>query len=330
MAADCRAAPEEGNHPMSDTSLGNKSTPPLPPTMITVMSPRDMGLYAMMLAVWGTSWIAMANQVDVVPPLITGVYRFSLAALATFIWALAARHPLRFPWRIHLRFMVLGIFIFSSNFVLFYYSATYMASGLMAVVFSTTSLINTALAAILFGQRPSRNAIVGALLGFCGIGMIFWPEIAANAGKEGILIGLGLGLAGTLSFCTGNMLTVANKKLNLPLVSANAWGMFYGTLWLLFLSQLLDIPFMMDWSGKYWIAMAWLVLMASVVAFWGYMTLLNNIGPARAGYLTVLFPIVALVLSTIFEDYQWTLPGMVGLAAIIAGNVLVMHQKKVA
>nr|WP_321445431.1 EamA family transporter [uncultured Cohaesibacter sp.] len=317
---------------MPESSLANKSPSPLPTptTLVGVMSPKDMGLYVMMLAVWGTSWIAMANQIDVVPPLITGLYRFSLAALVTFVWALVARHPLRFPWRIHLRFMVLGMFIFSSNFVLFYYSASYMASGLMAVVFSTASLINIALAAILFGQRPSRNAIIGALLGFSGIGMIFWPEIEANAGKDGVLIGLGLGLAGTLSFCTGNMLTVANKKLNLPLVSANAWGMFYGSLWLLFLSRILDIPFMMDWSGKYWIAMSWLVIMSSVVAFWGYMTLLNNIGPARAGYLTVLFPLVALALSTIFENYQWTLPGMVGLVAIIAGNVLVMQHRKAA
>ena len=317
---------------MPESSLANKSPSslPTPTTLVGVMSPKDMGLYVMMLAVWGTSWIAMANQIDVVPPLITGLYRFSLAAVVTFVWALVARHPLRFPWRIHLRFMVLGMFIFSSNFVLFYYSASYMASGLMAVVFSTASLINIALAAILFGQRPSRNAIIGALLGFSGIGMIFWPEIEANAGKDGVLIGLGLGLAGTLSFCTGNMLTVANKKLNLPLVSANAWGMFYGSLWLLFLSRILDIPFMMDWSGKYWIAMSWLVIMSSVVAFWGYMTLLNNIGPARAGYLTVLFPLVALALSTIFENYQWTLPGMVGLVAIIAGNVLVMQQRKIA
>ena len=313
---------------MSESSAATETTTSLQSPMLGAMSLRDMGLYVMMVAVWGTSWIAMANQIDTVPPLITGVYRFTLAALAMFLWAVIGKYPLRFPLKIHLRFMVLGVFIFSSNFVLFYYAANYMASGLMAVVFSMASLINITLAAILFGQRPGRNAIVGALLGFAGIGLIFWPEISASAGKEGILTGLGLGLAGTLCFCTGNMLTVANKKLNLPLISSNAWGMFYGSLWLVLLSQLLDIPYMMDWSGKYWIAMIWLVLMASVIAFWGYMTLLNNIGPARAGYLTVLFPIVALILSTIFENYQWTLPGITGLAAIIAGNVLVMQQKK--
>ena len=315
---------------MSDASTPSASPMPTPAGQgpLGVMSGKDMGLYGMMIIIWGTSWIAMAQQIDLVAPVITGVYRFAIAASIMFAWAFIGKYRMRFPFAIHVRFMLLGIFIFSTNFVLFYYSASYMASGLMAVVFSTASLINIALAAVVFGQRPSRTGIIGALTGFAGIAMIFWPKIAAGAEHEGILIGLGLGLAGTMCFCTGNMLTVANKKHDLPLVSANAWGMLYGTVWLVILSQILDIPFAMDWSAKYWIAMAWLSVAASVIAFWGYMTLLGSIGPARAGYLTVLFPIVALLISTIFEDYRWTATALIGLAAIIAGNVLVMQGKK--
>lgn len=292
------------------------------------MSGRDMGLYLAMILIWGTSWIAMASQIAIVPALVTGIYRFIIAAIAMFIWAYVVKAPLRYPLHIHGRFALLGIFIFSSNFVLFYYAAGYMASGLMAVIFSLASLINIALSALFFGQKPGTNAIMGALLGVGGIGLIFWPEISASGGQEGILTGLGLGLAGTLCFCMGNMVTIANKKYDLPLVSANAWGMVYGVLWMTFLALVFDMPFLMDWSVSYWVAMIWLSIVASVVAFWGYMTLLNNIGAARAGYLTVLFPIVALGISTIFEGYQWTLPGLLGLAAILAGNVLVMQTKR--
>lgn len=297
---------------------------------IGVMSGKDMGLYLLMIIIWGTSWIAMASQIAIVPALITGIYRFIIAATAMFVWAFATRAPLRYPLHIHGRFALLGIFIFSSNFVLFYYAAGYMASGLMAVIFSLASLINIALSALFFAEKPSVNGILGALLGVGGIGLIFWPEISASGGEENILIGLGLGLglAGTLCFCMGNMVTIANKKYDLPLVSANAWGMVYGVVWMIFLALVFDTPFLMDWSVNYWLAMAWLSIVASVVAFWGYMTLLNNIGAARAGYLTVLFPIVALGISTVFEGYQWTLPGMLGLAAILAGNVLVMQKKR--
>ncbi|WP_316859365.1 DMT family transporter [uncultured Cohaesibacter sp.] len=313
---------------MTETATDPITPNPLEAKTLGVMSGRDFSLYAMMIIVWGTSWIAMANQIDIVPALITGIYRFSIASLIVFIWAMIGRYRLLFPLPVHLRMALLGMCMFSTNFVMFYYAAGYMASGLMAIIFSLTSLINIVLSAIFLGQRPTRFGLMGAALGLIGIGLIFWPEIAANAGNDGVLIGLGFGLAGTFCFCTGNIISVANRKYNVPLVSANAWSMFYGTLWLLFLSQLLDVPFLVDWQPKYWIAMAWLVLMASVIAFWGYMTLLNNIGPARAGYLTVLFPIVALVLSTIFENYHWTLPGLLGLVAIIAGNILVMQKGK--
>lgn len=309
---------------MSDSA----ASAPSQSTRFGVMSGKDLGLYGMMVIIWGTSWIAMAQQIAIVPPLVTGVYRFTIAALAMFIWAIVTKQPLRFPFRIHLRLMLLGMLIFSSNFVLFYYAANYMASGLMAVIFSLASLFNIVLSTIIFGTRPTRLGVIGALMGFAGIGLIFWPEIAASSGQDGILIGLGLGMTATLSFCLGNMMATANQKFKLPLISSNAWGMFYGTLWMTFLALVLDQPFLMDWSISYWAAMIWLSIAASVVAFWGYMSLLATIGPARAGYLTVLFPIVALALSTIFEGYQWTMPGLLGLVAILAGNVLVMQGKK--
>ena len=313
---------------MSDASATRSPAMPIESGRASSFSGKDVMLYGMMIIVWGSSWIAMSHQVGIVPPIVTGVYRFGLAALAMFLWAIVGKYPLRFPLHIHMRFLLQGIFIFSSNFVLFYYAAGYMASGLLAVIFSTASLINIAMAAVFLRQRPHLFGILGALLGFAGIALIFWPQIAENAGNEGILIGLGFGLAGTFSFCTGNMLSLANKKYNLPLVSTNAWGMLYGALWLIMLTFILDVPFVVDDRGQYWIAMTWLVLMSSVAAFWGYMTLLNSIGPARAGYLTVLFPIVALLLSTIFEDYHWTLSGLLGLAAIILGNILVMRKSR--
>ena len=289
------------------------------------VSGRDIGLYAVMIFVWGTSWIAMAHQLAIVPPLITGVYRFALAATATFLWAILGKYPLRLPLAVHRRLALVGVFMFSTNFVLFYFAAGYIASGLMAVIFSLASLFNTILSALFLGQRPTRMGVVGTLSGLVGIALIFWPEIAASANNTEVLYGLGFGLAGTLCFCTGNILSVKTRKYDIPLVSANSWCLAYGTVWLVFLAFVLDVPFLFDSSAEYWLAMAWLVIFASVVAFWSYMTLLRSIGPARAGYLTVIFPIVALILSTIFEDYHWTLWGLVGLAAIIAGNILVMR-----
>lgn len=293
-----------------------------------VMSASDLGLYILMVFIWGTSWIAMTFQIEIVPPLVTGVYRFAIATVAMMAWALFAKAPMRFGWRIHVRFLLLGMFIFSTNFVMFYYAASYMASGLMAVIFSLASLINIVLTAIVFGQRPTPLAALGSLMGFAGIALIFWPEVSASTGNDGILTGLGLGLTGTLCFCIGNMVAASNQKLQLPLISTNAWGMLYGTLWMIFVATVTGTPFLIEWTWTYWSATIWLAIVASVIAFAGYLTLLKNIGAARASYATVLFPIVALAISTVFEGYQWTLPGLIGLAAILGGNILVMRGKK--
>ena len=138
----------------------------------------------------------MAHQVEIVPALITGVYRFTLAAAVTFLWALLGKYPLRFPLQVHLRLAMVGVFMFSSNFVMFYFAAGYIASGLMAVIFSLVSLFNIILSALFLGMRPTKLGMVGTVLGLSGIGLIFWPEISVNAGDQGVLYGLGFGLGG--------------------------------------------------------------------------------------------------------------------------------------
>jgi drug/metabolite transporter (DMT)-like permease len=67
-----------------------------------------------------------------------------------------------------------------------------------------------------------------------------------------------------------------------------------------------------------------------VIAFACYFTLLNRIGADRAGYVTVLMPIVALTSSTFAEGYVWTLPAVVGIVAVIVGNVLVLRTPRSA
>ncbi|MCT4656848.1 MAG: DMT family transporter [Cohaesibacter sp.] len=313
---------------MRDTASQTIASPIAAEKRFGVMSGSDLALYVLMVMIWGTSWIAMTFQIEIVPPLITGIYRFTIATIAMMGWAIVSKSPMAFPLKIHLRFILMGIFLFSTNFVLFYYAASYMASGLMAVIFSLASLVNIVLAAIIFGQKPSPLATLGSIMGFAGIGLIFWPEIAQSGGQEGILTGLALGMGGTLCFSIGNMVATANQKLELPLISSTAWGMFYGTLWMVLVSAILDVPVLVEWTWTYWAATIWLAIVASVVAFAGYLTLLKNIGAARASYATVLFPIVALGLSTLFEGYQWTFLGLIGLACILGGNILVMRGKK--
>jgi drug/metabolite transporter (DMT)-like permease len=289
-----------------------------------------LGLYALIVWCWGTSWYALHHQLGVVAPEVSLVWRFGLAASVMFFWCAVIGAPLAYPLTVHVRFAALGVTLFSTNFLLFYHGGQHVASGLLAVVFSTASLFNLIFSAVFLGQRIERNVAFGAIIGFSGIAMIYWPEInrLPAGGADGTAwIGLASCIGGTISFCIGNMISAANQRLGLPIKSASAWGMLYGTAFLGLLAVLQGRAFIIEWSTAYVSSLLYLVLFSTVLAFAAYLTLLGRIGAARAGYATVLFPVLALLISTFLEDYQWTLSAFAGLAMVAIGNVIVLQRQ---
>ncbi|WP_299484341.1 DMT family transporter [uncultured Roseibium sp.] len=287
----------------------------------------DYGLYATTVLAWGFSWIAMKSQVASVSPEVSVFWRFVLAATIMMIWARLRGYNLSFGIREHMRFAGLGAFLFSTNFTLFYYGAIQIPSGLLAVIFSTASIFNLFLALLLFGQRPNLLALVAGMLGFAGIALMFWPKLAGADFNTEAAFGLGLCIAGTLSFCCGNMLSADTQRRGIAVVPAAAWGMVYGAILLGVFSALRGQSFAVEWSFSYFGGLVYLAVVASVFAFASYLTLLGRIGSARAGYATVMFPVVALTLSTIFEGYQWTSLAAIGLVCVLGGNLLMLRAR---
>jgi drug/metabolite transporter (DMT)-like permease len=180
------------------------------------------------------------------------------------------------------------------------------------------------LAAVVTREPPSLRVLIGGLAGFAGIALMFYPEMAAHGLSGATLTGLLLCVGGTLCFCTGNLLSAVNQRRGLPIVSVNAWGMLYGKLWSTALALLLGKPFIIEPTLSYFGALIFLAVVSTVVAFAAYLTLLGRIGAARAGYSTVMFPVFALLISTVFEGYAWTAYAIAGLALVAIGNVLVI------
>ncbi len=292
----------------------------------STMTPGDFGLYALVLFSWGTSWVALKMQVGVVAPEVSVFWRFLIASGLMMAWAAMSRRRLRFPISDHIRFAGLGGMIFSTNFVLFYYGAMHLPSGLLSVVFSLTSIINLLFAALIFHQGISRRVLIGGILGACGIALMFWPQIAGTTINHDAVVGLGYCVAGTVSFCLGNMLSASNQARGLPVVSANAWGMVYGAVFLALFASIKGVPFIIEMTPAYIGSLAWLVVFSTVLAFACYLTLLGRIGSARAGYATVMFPIVALAISTAVEGYQWTPGALAGLLCVLTGNLFVLTR----
>ncbi|MES1155415.1 MAG: EamA family transporter, partial [Pseudorhodoplanes sp.] len=142
------------------------------------------------------------------------------------------------------------------------------------------------------------------------------------------LIGLILCIVGTLLFCIGNMISARLQKRGVPVFAASGWGMVYGAAALAVFAALRGEPFVIESTVRYLAGLLYLALIGSVMAFACYLTLLGRIGADRAAYSTVMFPVVALLVSTVLEGYVWTPPAAFGLIAVLAGNLLVLRPAR--
>ena len=165
-------------------------------------------------------------------------------------------------------------------------------------------------------------------MGLVGLGLLFWPELVGHTASPETLLGLGLALCGTLCFSAGNMLSSLQQKAGLRPLTTNAWGMAYGAAMLSAWCLVRGIPFDMEWNSRYIGSLLYLVIPGSVIGFTAYLTLVGRMGPERAAYCTVLFPVVALNVSAFAEGYQWTAPALFGLVLVMLGNVLVFRKPR--
>lgn len=287
-------------------------------------------LYAVTVAIWGTSWFAMRFQIGRVPELQSIAYRFLLAAAILILWCLVTRRRLAFGWRDHLACAIQGATLFWFNYFLFYLATARIPSGLMAVCFSTITVMNIINGALFFGHRAERRVWLAAILGVGGLGLVFLPEIAGIEFSRAHLEGLVLSLVATYSASLGNMVSVRHKRAFMPVIESNALGMGYGAALGLAVAAIASSPFRFDGQAPYLLSLGYLALFASVIGFGSYLTLVQRIGADRAAYASVLFPLLALALSTLYEGYRWTPSAGLGIALVLAGNLLVLRRARPA
>jgi drug/metabolite transporter (DMT)-like permease len=280
-------------------------------------------LYAAATLIWGSTWLAIKLQLTQVPPILSVGYRFCLASLILLAFCRLAGKRLRFSRRDH-QFMALqGASLFGLSYCCSYLATGYMTSGLVAVVYSTILMMNIFNLSIFMRQPVAWRAFWGGILGLSGIGIVFWHDLAAFTATRG-LIGLTIALAGSYLASVGNVVTTRNAKSGVPVTQANAFGMAYGGLLTLVIHFALGGELTMDWSVGYLAPMLYLTIFGSVVAFGCYMLLISRIGAEFAAYVTLLMPIIALVLSTLFENYHWSTNAAVGVAIVLAGNLIIL------
>ncbi len=282
----------------------------------------------MTIAIWGSTWILAKLQVDEISALQSVLYRYVIAAvlLQGAISVMRARN--RHSLRTHGKFFLLGSFLFCWNYVLFYTATDLgLTTGLIAVVFSLIITMNMANNALLFGERPERSTVVGAVIGLFGISLVFAEDIATLHG-EGLLLAMALCLVATYLASLGNMMSKQLQREGVSVTGANSWGMTYGALILLVVVLLFDDPVRIPTTLPFLSSLFFLAIVGSIVAFWSYLTLLGRVGADKAAYAMVVFPIWSLVLSWMFEGFVWTAVKIIGVGVILIGNIFIVGWRR--
>jgi drug/metabolite transporter (DMT)-like permease len=279
-------------------------------------------LFASTVLIWGTTWIAIAWEVGPVPILVSVFYRFAAAAVVLFA-ILAATRRLSVPrWRDQPFVLAQALCLFCCNFICFYAAEGLVPSGLVSVIFSLATVLNAINARIFFRAPIAARTVAAAALGVLGLALLLGRDAAVSL-SGGTAEGIALAALGTLFFSLGNMASRRNSAAGILPAVASAWGMLYGAAALLVLIGVTRTPMVAPPDARYLGALLYLAVVGSVVGFTAYLSLVARIGSSKAAYTTVLFPLVALALSTIFEGYRWHWTGFVGLALTLAGNVVV-------
>ena len=283
-------------------------------------------LYFGVILFWGSSWFAIKFQLGIVPETISIAYRFYIASFILIIFCFFSK--ITFNLRLNqIKWITLqGFFLFSLNYYFIYLGTNFVKTGLVAVIFSTVSIFVLINGIIFFKEKINNNVLLGALIGIFGLILIFNKELQLYAFNNELIIGIILCLIGTYFASIGMLISQRNHKNNIPLIQNNTLSMFIGATFVLVIAGSTGNKIIFDFDIKYISSLFYLSIIGSVLGFGFYLKLLNNIGAGKASYVNVVTPILALFISTLYENYTWDILNSFGLILVIFGNIIIFRK----
>ena len=290
---------------------------------------KNLFLFVVCSLIWGTTWIVIKFQIDTTTAINSVFYRFLFAAILMFLFNFfVTKKNLKYPLKNHIYFALLGFFNFSLNYILTYTAEEKINSGLVAITFTSLIYFNMVGLTIWFKRPVSKNVFLGGVLGAIGITLLFFKELSEWRTQGPILSGVLIGILATFFASTGNMFSFKNHQLKIPVVVFNSYGMLYGALLTLFIGICNGETFHFPTQTSFIFSLMYLVVFGTVIAFWAYQTLIGTMGADRAGYSSIISPMIAVVISSIFENVKFTLFIILGIIFCLLGNVISLKKSK--
>lgn len=290
-------------------------------------------LFLSALLFWSATWsIIGLTQVNIdLDPSVSVFIRFILAGFIILIYVAITKRKLIFSIRDHVYFFILGIFLYSGNYIFFYNSNVYLPSNIPATVFCLLTIFNILGEKFLFKKPITTVTLSGVILGISGILIIFFNDFISFNLNSGTTIGLMFALLATLSASAGNLIAIYNKRnFSIPLLQNVAYAMIYGALVALLVSFIKGSEFYIPITNfSYILGQIYLIIFGSIVSFLCYIKFIENTSASTGGYIGVIMPILALIISMIFEDVKPDIYFLTGLPIALIGLLLILKQESV-
>ncbi|KNH00634.1 Permease of the drug/metabolite transporter (DMT) superfamily [Qipengyuania citrea LAMA 915] len=294
----------------------------------SLFTPRNFIAFVIVSLIWGGTWLVIRDQIASVPASWSISYRFVIAALGMFALAALRREPLLLVpggmrWA-----ALLGLFQFTLNFAFVYNAEAYITSGLVAVMFALLVVPNAVLGRIFLHQPITGAFVLGSLIAAIGVALLFAHEWRSSpATLQQVLLGAGLTVGGILSASAANITQAMEGAKKQPFLALLAWAMTIGVLINTVFALATAGPPQFDPRPSYTMGILFLGLAGSVVTFPLYYGLVRKVGAGKAAYSSVIVPVVAMILSTLFEGFVWGPLPAAGAVVTLVGMVVAMRGR---
>jgi len=291
--------------------------------------PRVLIPFIVITLIWGSTWLVITGQLGTVPPLWSVTYRFAIGAATMFVVTAASGISLRIGREGHWLAALVGFTQFCLNYNFVYLSEQYITSGLTAVIFALLLVPNSLFARLFLGHRFGLRFLVGSIVAMAGAALLFVQEVRASPrDAHDVLAGIGLALIAVLSASVANVVQAAEQVRTRSLPAMISWAMLYGVVINAPAAWLFSGPPVIELDFVYLAGLLYLGLVASALAFTFYFHVIRAVGPGPAAYSSLLIPIIAMTLSTLFEGYVWSMLAVVGALLTLAGLFIALRPDR--
>lgn len=283
-------------------------------------------MYLFCMFIWGLNFIAVKIQGDSLPLEVALLYR-SLIAFSLFgVMFIFIFKKLKLNNTNWFTIIGFGLCNFTISYLLLYYGTFYSSAAIVTLIFSMKAILTPIFISMVFKRKISNRIYIGGGLGVVSVVVTLYPDL--NSLTNEFIIGVAFALLGTIITSIGDVLSLYNSESKVHPVLSNTIGMLSAVIFLLIYTSFKGYRYSFPLELNFWFGLLYLSILASFLAWFFYLKLINNIGAAESGYMVAMFPAIGGIASVIMGETHLSINLVVGIILACMGAYLALYKPK--